>query len=389
MVQDYGCGGLRVPDIQAMNAALKVKQFLKASEGNHIIKLIQKYHLEKAEYEDVIQQEYSKLCKTDNVIMIAQLTLNELTDKWRRELVNNNIEGVKIDLIASTDVKEYLKREKSLLALCLYERLFRSGIKNFKQLVMEQTYPRSESFANISSMILRVFPFNWAKVVLDNIECDSNLDIRNNIMLTQNMSTKITSCTVRAIRNRLVTIENLEKFKFERVLNIIPHEGINPFETARKVNYSTSQKIFKFRLLHLDIFTNQRMFKFKMVDNDKCAICGEIETIKHAIWECNRAKLVWEYVKRLISVISSEINVTFDSLLIGFNPTNPIAETILTRVTQRLLSYDRSSVIVQQELRVILMQYANLNTNDKCRSVKVQDHNIWNRVKEWCKSENQ
>ena len=389
MVQDFGCGGLRVPDIQAMNSALKTKQFLKASEGNHIMKLIQKYHLEKAERTKVIQQEYSKLCNADNVIMIAQITLNELTDKWRRELVNKSIEGVKIDLIASTDVKEYLKRKKLLLSLCLFERLFRSGIKNFKQLVMEQTYPRSESFANISSTVLREFPLDWVKAILDNIECNSKLDIRENIMLAQDMSSKISTCTVRAIRNRLVTIENLDKFKFEQVLNIIPHEGINPFETARKVNYSTSQKIFKFRLLHLDIFTNQRMFKFKMIDDDKCTICGEIETIKHAIWDCNRAKLVWDYVKRLIVVIAPEIDVTLGSLFIGFNPTNPIVETILTRITQRLLSYDRSSVIVPQELRSILGQYATLNTNDKCRFVKARDHDIWNRVKEWCKNGHQ
>ena len=37
----------------------------------------------------------------------------------------------------------------------------------------------------------------------------------------------------------------------------------------------------------------ERMYKYKMVNNNKCKRCEEIEDYKHLIWECREAKKVW------------------------------------------------------------------------------------------------
>ena len=174
--------------------------------------------------------------------------------------------------------------------------------------------------------------------------------------------------------------------KFERVFGIVSHEGINPFEITRIVNYSTSQRIFKFRLLHLDIFSRQRMFKFKMIDNDKCEVCGEVETIKHAIWECTRAKQVWDLFKNMMQTLDTEICLTFDSLFVGFNPTNIVVETIITKLTQVLLSYDRSSIISDRAAKATLLSYSFLNTSNKKRKMKDSDVIMWEQIANWCKN---
>ena len=38
----------------------------------------------------------------------------------------------------------------------------------------------------------------------------------------------------------------------------------------------------------------EKMFKYKMVTNNKCKRCGEIETYKHLLWECREAKKIWQ-----------------------------------------------------------------------------------------------
>jgi hypothetical protein len=38
----------------------------------------------------------------------------------------------------------------------------------------------------------------------------------------------------------------------------------------------------------------EKMFKYKMVNNNKCKRCEEVETYKHLIWECRDAKKIWQ-----------------------------------------------------------------------------------------------
>ena len=174
MKQDYSLGGLRVPDVKALNSALKLKQFFKASMSYHPIKLAQRYHLELLGYDHVISQEYSKICEIDNIINIGQTTLNELTDKWRGEVNGVNeaaeINGTIVDLIASTDVKEYLRRKGALMSACLFDRLWRSGVEQFKQLVIENLFPRTDAFLNLSAIILREFPAKWGDLIRSNMK---------------------------------------------------------------------------------------------------------------------------------------------------------------------------------------------------------------------------
>jgi len=386
MKQDYDNGGLRVPDIRALNSALKLKQFFGASNSNHIIKLIQKFQLEKLGFDYVINQEYSKICKHDNVIETAQIAINSLTDNWRKDYVelSEEIEGLN-SLIASIDVKEFLLRHKRLMSSCLFERLFNSGIEKLKQLVIEKVYPRSDNFAKLATLVLKEFPSAWETKILSNIEADELVDIRSNFYIRGGSILPIKAYTVKSIRKSIV-FEKQNNFKYNRILNIQQNDGTNPFITNRIVNHATSQRIFKFRLLHLDIFTKERMYKFKMTQNDKCDICGEVETVKHAIWECSRAKRVWELFRSLIRSIDESIGLTFENLFVGYDPTNKVIETMITRITQSLLSFERNSYISDPALKNIVSRYAYKNKFIECKRKKInlKDIEKWERVLMWC-----
>lgn len=376
-----------VPDLKALNGALKLRQFMRASSSRHPIKLIQKFIMEGLDYDYVLRQEYSRIATLESVVATAQRTLNTLTEITRREieldLVSNQITSqTKINLIASLDITEYLNIKNQPLIKCLYNRLFRSGIENFKQLVMEKSYPRSEVFFNIARTTLNVFPRNWESLIKENIECDSNIDLRESFLISKDKHISYRKCTVSQIKTRLLSNNESTTFPFETKLGIIAHDGINPFLTSRKILYSTNLKIFKFRLLHCDIFSKQRMFKFKMSTSDNCDLCNICETIKHVLWECPRAATIWRWLSDIINTIDMDLFLSFECLFIGFATTEPVIESIITRLCQILLRVDRSSLIPTQVLTNEIVTLANLYLFN--RKTKHADKSIWANIKDAC-----
>ncbi len=183
---------------------------------------------------------------------------------------------------------------------------------------------------------------------------------------------------------RLVKVENMIP-KYKSCFNIDPHDGINPFISARLSNYATSQKIFKYRLLHGDIFTRERMFKFKMVDSDQCVLCNETETLKHAIWLCPRARLVWRTLNNMIESLNLQYTITFESLFIGNNPLNRVLDSLITKLTQSLLSYDRSRCYSEQTIKNMMFNYAVIHKYKFKRKNNQSESIAWENIIEWCK----
>ena len=71
-------GGLNMTDVDCLNRALKLRQFIRANSVDHPIKTIQKYCLEKLVHTDTILQEYHNLTTLDAVVRSAQSTINKI-----------------------------------------------------------------------------------------------------------------------------------------------------------------------------------------------------------------------------------------------------------------------------------------------------------------------
>lgn len=380
MKTDYKDGGLRVTDLAGLDAALKLRQFFRASTSKHPMNFIQKWITESLEYDNVVNQEYSKLTRLENIVNSAQCSLNMLTDKLRAR-VNENISSQsevspnEVNLIAATDILEYLKRKRLLLVVSFYKKLFRLGIENFKQLVAESLYPRDETCNRLAKITLSAFPKGWTELIANNITCDADIDIKNNIILGPKGPVIMERCTVAIIKKLLLPENTITQYPYEVKLGINPHEGIIPFLTARIVNHSTNMRIFKFRLLHMDIFTKERMLRFKMVNSSDCDFCGEKEDVKHVLWECNRARRVWNTLAQILLNMSIRIDIRFENLFVGFNPTNRVIEGIITRLTQVLLRIDRNNAI---ESNIIKHEIVNLAKKYiKVKAYGAVDQDTW------------
>jgi len=377
--QSYSNGGLNAPDIANMNAALKVKQFLRAMKAEHPISLIQKYQLEKIGYDEYYKCEYAKICKKDPVIATFQRACNILTDQFRSHCSQlplqdpDSLHNV-FSIIASTDVLEYLMRRKEILLINRYAALVNIGVQSYRQLFNESKYPRDDYLGNLATYITSFFPPSWRTIMELNTDIDSTITYENEFP-NQNLQLSLhNNITVKSLRLTFLEATtsqphpflNNEKFQLSTV-----DQG-NPFSKARKFYHMPRDRFFKYRILQGDIFCKQRMFKFKMVNSDICDYCNiETESIKHMIWSCPRARDLWTCLEQIITRSYGISYITYETIILGSQNPIPILENIILIALKLIMSIDRSQSIESDQLvnkikkLYTIEKYAFKNKRDK------------------------
>ena len=372
-------GGLKVPDAVTLNEALKTKQFFRALKGDHPITTIQRYITEKLDYDFVYQQEYSRITNMEEVAGVAQKAVNKITDHMREVIDAEGASKYQADLISSTDVVEYLSRKNHGLALCYFKRLFSLGIESYIQLKREFNYPRSDTTKKISEFVLKSFPVKWLEIVQLH-EVDEHIELSNNIPIRKDKGSEVKNITVKMLRKVLRGGKGVSsQFPYNIKLGIVNHSGINPFVINKRVNRSVNLFHFKYRLLQGDIYTKERMLKFKMVHTNLCDHCGRVENEIHMLWECARAKKVWEAIQRLLDVLEPGLIMEFQSIFIGFSPTKPVIESLITATTRQIISRDRSGDIIMNFLKISLLEHCSLNRTLMLKEKKPGEE--WERAK--------
>jgi len=244
--QSYSKGGLNVPDIGALNSALKAKQFSRAMNSSHPINLIQKYQLERIGYFEYYKCEYAKLCKRDPIVHEYQKQCNFWTDVFRnilstRPLVNTEDLSDNINIVASTDVLEYLKRKNYPMIITRYARLANLGICTFAHLLSEARFPRTDDLGNLAKYILRFFPEPWVEAVTSAEDVDGDLTYENEFPILGVGLQKKQGLTVKILRRVITDMlltppqPYLTNPKFE-LTN--PAQQKNPFLLLRKALHS-------------------------------------------------------------------------------------------------------------------------------------------------------
>lgn len=115
---------------------------------------------------------------------------------------------------------------------------------------------------------------------------------------------------------------------------------------------------FNFKILHNIVPCGKIVSKWKKNVSDKCEVCGEIETTKHMLYECQRINVVWQEISEYI-----KCNISWKTIVCGF-PMYPISnkiESINFIVT--LLSY----VIFKENSYCKFNEKSYINVNIKSR----------------------
>ena len=70
---------------------------------------------------------------------------------------------------------------------------------------------------------------------------------------------------------------------------------------------------FNFKVIHNILPCNQNLNKWKIIQNDKCDICEEVQTIKHLLFDCISVKQLWQKVEGM-----TQCNITYHEVICGF-----------------------------------------------------------------------
>jgi exonuclease III len=386
----YEKGGLQVPDVAIMDKALKVKQFIRAMSTNHPINLIQKFLLEKVGYDDYYKIEYAKLCKSDIVIRTYQLTCNFLTDQFRSECSNLPLpdpDGLinPISVVASTEVLEYLMRKKELMLINRYGALANVGICTLRQLYNESIYPRNDNLGNLAKYIISFLPHGWKVALGTGIGVNAEVTYENEFPSLDNQFCMPSQVTVKLLRKLLSERELVPIYPFMDYVKFQiaePGDNLTPFRVIRKNIKVPRDKFFKYRILMGDVFCKSRMFKFKMVNSALCDFCNNqhiVEDIKHMLWDCPRAQILWVYLKNLIGQSYGVDYISYKTIVVGQEATISVVETLIILTLKLIMVKERSTeVTVEQLENKIKAQYFI----EKCSLKQQNFQNRWGSMEQ-------
>jgi hypothetical protein len=138
-------------------------------------------------------------------IKLAQITINEITDKMRNCLVANRDEDSADlncwNLIASTNIRDYITRKKQRFNSLFVKHLNALGIITYFDLLNESKFPRSDRIKIFADNVLTGFPKEWKEKV-ESLEM-----VDNNRQEPNWMCFKIEKC----IETSKVTVSHIRK----------------------------------------------------------------------------------------------------------------------------------------------------------------------------------
>jgi hypothetical protein len=249
-----------------------------------------------------------------------------------------------VNVVASTDILEYLERKNLRLVVYRFAELADLGILNFMHLTNEYIFPRSDHHRNVAAEIIGFLPRGWLHSVMTSREVNSDISYNYEYPDGGLKLTNINLVTVKSVRKNLLegipggplAYESFSKFELTNL-----NEN-NPFLLTRKAIFTPRDKFFKYRILQGDIFCNKRLHKFKMSPTPYCNYClSEVETIKHLIWDCPRSNEAWQTFNSITMQYYNINYATYNNIVLG--PPNPILvlEALVLEVLKIIIKKDR------------------------------------------------
>ena len=290
-------------DVECLNKALKLRQFVRADASNHPIRTIQLFCLEELGDRTVVKQIYGKITKKEEVTRVAQLTINTISLYMRRILVDNQekylSDRLAINFISSMDIRSYLQINGQKLIQCVFTPLKNEGIEKLHELVSEEEVERDRNRLKRIRMVVVNLPVGLIEFAASYNE-DKNDDINelSHLLLNDGRWKKLNKVTTKEFQYMLKTaLGKVTSQDFNVKL------GIENFDKDSIIRFRTQCKNVKlrhifYRLVSRDFFTKEKMFKYKMCDNNLCNRCGEVETYRHLLWDCIEAKKIWQLYNR-------------------------------------------------------------------------------------------
>ena len=123
-------------------------------------------------------------------------------------------------------------------------------------------------------------------------------------------------------------------------LALTPGEVLAWTKRIKKLT-STRHRNIILRVAHGDIFSNERLFRFGLANDPKCLNCPEpIETIKHRLIECPKAREAWTKLEELKNRagLSTLTAITLENVLGADENTSKLELALQAELIHKLTS---------------------------------------------------
>jgi hypothetical protein len=306
MKNDYNEGGLKITDIECLDKALKLKQYIRANNSNHVIKDIQNFCTSISSGQNPLSQEFCQITKEESVCNIAQETLNIIIDQTRKinfgemdqeEIISN----IAINQIAMTNVENYLKRKGRVFLSCTVKPFVKEGLETYLDFIMEAETEQNDRRSQRLESIISAFPKYYRNAANSfNENCNQKLECVTHLLKLDQSWIRIEDVTTRDLQWILKkALGRISVADFHEKLGI-GNNIVDPLQFRADCRNSKARNIY-FRMIHNDFFTYSRMFKFKMTADANCPRCGLVESTKHLLWDCIESQKIWKSYNETLS----------------------------------------------------------------------------------------
>jgi exonuclease III len=386
---EYEYGGLKMTDIECLDRALKLKQYIRASSANHYINTIQEKCIEDSGTNKLFS-EFMKMTNLEDVTKVAQSTINLInnhTDQISNKVDDEEEEDIKeykIRHVAAINISNYLTKNKKIMASCIYKKLKDEGILNLIELVRESEIENDRDRKKRITLVLSSFPKLTQEIAMKltndeeiyDDERSSFLDSKNNKLI---QITKITTKEIQIILKTVLKRTETANFKEKLEVDNFDVENIIKFRESCK---NAKLRNIYFRAIHNDFFSNDKMMKFKMTDSNKCTRCEEIETSKHLLWECREARRTWDIFNKVIkehTTLNEKVQ-KYEDIFQMYE--NKVLNMVKVKLLQQSIQIKRISGWTDQTVIDLIIDLKKMEEFNARESHKMVKHKYrWNSFK--------
>ena len=267
-------------------------------------------------------------------------------------------------------------------------RAFKAGIKRVKDILNEngsfmsyqdmcRKYGNCIDFVSYYG-ILQSVPYKW-KLILNN---STKYYIKTIKCKEPDISKIISNLTTREIRNsfnlKQCTIPASQLY-YERLLQL-PNDTNwkNIWYLPFKVTVEEKVRYFQFKLLHRILPCNCFLKMINIIDDDKCHLCQQKETLDHMFWNCQIVKAFWAYVEIWINdTLKTSIKLDNCDVFLGFtNHSRYIVINYILYCAKLYLFNNRASMI-KPDITGFKQMVDSKIKDDKSYYVKLQKIDIF------------
>ncbi len=313
LIQDYGAGGMKAPDIYSMDKIWKLGWITRLQNdisGNWKQLLFDKL-------DSVGGLDYLLVSNFE----VGKLPLN-LSDFWKT-VFQAYAEVTPNVIITKEDIKTQLINNNKHITI--------GGKSIFMKMLIDTEMDEIQNWFNFEGTArsfreikARVPNLRWMQYfqIMSAIPQEWKRMMKHRTRFGIDVSSPRPVFDIKTAKIMLKTQQQVEPTAL-RKWNVQHRDDANfwweMFTLARKNTTESKLQVFQYKVIHRVIASREMLFKVKIVENPYCPDChSQVETLEHLLLDCPRVKEIWEKLAQTFEYNEKrKVDLTTETVILG------------------------------------------------------------------------